>query len=1463
MHATLTILRQGNAYAFTWTSYPTSELSRALNLGPISLVGQTPIADENLQPLRELVDVAIEGFGWNQASASSGVRQAQTAGNNPFVALGRLLFSQLIPRPIQQQINQLPSESLLQVMTDDVNQPWELLHDAHDFLALRHIVSRLPLLEEPQQQHHVPTQPTRVGCLLLANPTGDLPATEDEIDAIAKVLYTARERVTYRSLFNQQVSLIQLQEMMATQAYGLIHYAGHAEPGSLLLAQGVKFHANAIQQALLNHPVVILNACAGAQAIEQQGAHSDPLSVMAKEAESLASAFIRGGAMAVVGMLWDVPDEVMSLFGQKLYAHLVDGLPIGEALRQTRRQLREVDKAGSSWLAPVLYGDAQAVPIPAPIRQSSGTVLGVQFNGEVINRRSGDQKGSNQQSGMGASLTERTYYLSILCQRIEQYGGTIVHAHSGGLLATFGHPQVNELDAREAIRAAREIHRQMELWGGVQPSSAIASGVLGSTSPLINDSLSLSTQMSTSLVVGEPFQVIKQLLNQAKKGEILVNQLTRERSADLFDFLSRSDITLDEVEQPIFELTFPATHVSSQSLPTHISIPRKEQRALEDAWEEVQEGEGRIIGISGEAGVGKSHLINSFRETLPPEVWAQVACTTGVKNTPYGLVIRLFRLLLRLSNATSNEQIIDTVDSHFGNVSSVDSQLLTDLLGSEDTDLQLPEKAVYHHQLHLMLETLLLPRIQKGPIVMVVEDAHLSDSASLEVLSLLIRSIEQMPILTILLYRREWTPPWADQEFFENIPIRAMRPSERQELVKKLLGTTQLPEGLLPLLDRSGGNPLFLTEMITALVHNGQLQTDDNDITEWQLHGTLESAQLPDTIQRTIEMRLDRLDREAHQVLAMASVIGSEFDSTMLQCGLELTEEEILSYLNALVEQNFFRYNVGNRTYEFRHMLIQEVAYMKIPGPQRHLWHGDVARLLELEPNKPSEFVAILAYHYYKSLGINDPTDTSEEEYIDKTQAEKAYHYLMENGRYALSRYGGYEAVTAFWQADSVRRFLTLDAALSAKCHVGLGDAYNLLNDFDRATKAYKEAYVALHYDPLTIDSRAKSADIARKLARIYKHQANYGEADAWIKMGFEKIKGLDDIRCQAVHAILLIHAGSICYDRGDHNTAEQYCKGGLTVAEKCNADLAQAEGHFILGAIMRPRGDYGQSLSHYAKSLNIYQEHNNAYQVARLQSNIGIVYYAKGEWVEARSFYERSRAFWKEIQEQDKLAYTSSNLGLVETCLGNWEQAEVYYLEALNLWTIAQHQRLIALCHNNMGSFYIEQEAWGEARVQVEESIELLDKLGIQDLRPNAFFNLAQIELADGELDDALRHAQQARSLANQGKMQVKEAIALRTEARILAAKTDYSKARNCFEKSYFILDEVQDVYEMARTMYHQAVMEYTTHNLTKAQSLCTEVQPLFQSLQAQKDLERVKMLIIKIGAMGETIVLPNSTTS
>lgn len=1451
MHTILNILRTDDQYHFTWTELTNGRAPAVTSAYPsrraASLHGTIVANPDALQALQKQIAASVQALNLTRASSATTTAPTRTTNSTVFENLGRILFAQFIPAQIQQAIRDLPASSTIQLLTNDTALPWELLHDGDDFMVLQHYLARSPLLDSAIPHAEPETNALDVTaelfCLLLGNPTSDLPAAEEEILEIQDILYTARPRVNIDLLAGDQVSSTNFTERLASKKYGLIHYAGHASQGKLHLSDGW-IRAQEISKVVGNHPIILLHACSSAATPTQP---ITTLSDLSAGAESLASAFMAAGAAAVIGMLWPVPDEDMLHFSQELYTHFVKGRSIAEALCLSRSAMLKRNPRSTSWLSPVLYGNPDQIVIPSAPRAASGTILDARFHVEPI-LPARHQNGHNLSTHAG---------LLTFHDLVASSGGTIIHTSSTRLTATFGVEQLRADSSDQAVEAAREMQALAAKWQIPPPAIAIASGDI---KILAQDGDALHSSIAP-IFVGEPVIEAQQLLVHTAAGEVLLNKLARDRcKEDLHTQQRKIEEHEDGTEKEAqvgyqVILSPPEVPLGSAILEPDIVIGREDERQrLQTYWTSAMAGNGQAVGIIGEAGIGKSYLMREFEQTAVKAgaMLLRLACTTNVQNTPYALLARLFRSLLKLTDDADPEEIERAIRSSFaryaepkGESAETDLGLLIDLLGGMQSTEPRPEQSVYQHRLYALLRVQLAPIFQSNPLLLSVEDLHWADKASLDVLNFLVDEIQQMPLLFLHAYRPddEWSPPWQNSASFQPMQLADFSMVQRHELFQQALDMTELPDVLVEFIDRVSGNPLFLSEILIALRESWQPTEADTIASKTTLQNVLRTLEIPDTIQRTIQMRFGQLpEEESAQVLEMAAVIAERCTKEMLQVGLAMSDEALDMCLQSLVRRNFLHRSWGDECYEFRHGLVQEVVYGQIDAARRQQWHKKVGdRLAEQRSAEDDASLALLTHHYFSSLVEEHSRELPMLNLqSDADLTETALDYLVQSGRVAMDRYGGYEAALFFERAKVVTEQLADDSALKGDILAGLGDAYAFNGEPEQSIMCYQSAHGLHHHQPLTAENRPLAADLARKLGRLQMTQGQHALADSWFETGLTYVENHPDYACRSATALLQIHRGSNYFERGDNGNARTHCQLGLAIAQQCSNLKVEAEGHFLLGAILQSQGQYTTALESYSKALTIQQELKDEYQIHRIEGNVGLIYLYMGQWPQATSYFEKAYSYWKDLKEQELFAITCLNWGLLNQYRGNWQQTEQQYEQAREILIRIENQYFLAFCYNNLASLAIEQEDWKSVDKHLEDCELRIKEYDLRDLEAHMLFSRARVALANKQIDAATNYAVSAKQLLEEEVETPDMAIALQIMGQVFAARDETETAYENYEQSVQLFNELNIPYEKGRTKYYMA--QLYGEGTTKGQRLCncdTAIH-IFETLGAKADFAK-----------------------
>jgi predicted ATPase len=429
--------------------------------------------------------------------------------------------------------------------------------------------------------------------------------------------------------------------------------------------------------------------------------------------------------------------------------------------------------------------------------------------------------------------------------------------------------------------------------------------------------------------------------------------------------------------------------------------------ALMEAYEKTQSGSGQVVGIVGDAGVGKSRLLLEFRNRLPQGEFAyfEGRCLHFGGAMAYLPILDIIRSYFEIREGDQEfvikknmtEKILQ-LDKKLQGVLPPFQELLS--LKIEDEAYQKLEPMQKREKTFEAIRDLLILESQKKLLVISIEDLHWIDKTSEEFLGYLIEWLANTHILLILLYRPEYTHTWGSKSYYNRIGLDQLTTNSSGELIQSILQDGEpVPELKELILNRAAGNPLYMEEFTHTLLENGSIQCRDQKCV---LIKKASEIQVPDTIQGIIAARMDRLTDDLKRTMQVASVIGRDFAFRILETITEM-RQELKSYLLNLQGLEFIyeKRLFPELEYVFKHALTQEVAYQSLLQKRRKEIHEKIGGAIEqIYAERVEEFYEMLAYHYSRS-----------------DNAKKAYQYFKLSGTNATRNYSNWEAFHSYKQA--------------------------------------------------------------------------------------------------------------------------------------------------------------------------------------------------------------------------------------------------------------------------------------------------------------------------------------------------------------------------------------------------------------------------------------------------------------
>ncbi|KPK21204.1 MAG: guanylate cyclase [Nitrospira bacterium SG8_3] len=604
----------------------------------------------------------------------------------------------------------------------------------------------------------------------------------------------------------------------------------------------------------------------------------------------------------------------------------------------------------------------------------------------------------------------------ILMDQIHRYEGTINQFTGDGVMALFGAPVAHEDHAQRACHAALSIQKAIGGYGQKVKNDYDADFKMRiglNSGAVIVGSIGDDLRMDYT-AVGDTSNLAFRMQDIANPGSVLASGNTHRMTRAYFEFQSVGELEIKGKEelQDAYELIRPTeveTRIEAAALKglTRFVGRKQELEALKQAFEKVSSGSGQVLGIVGEAGVGKSRLILELKNMIleTEHSYLEGRCLHYGSSMPYLPILDVLKGYFGIEEEDREATIKKKLRNRFFELdekAEVVPPALHEVLSLKVQDekyvqLSPPQR---RERTFEVIRDLLIRESQKTPLILVVEDLHWIDTTSKEFLDYLIGSLPTARILLILLYRPEYTHQWGSKSYYGKIGLNQLSTKTSAELVQAILkGGDVAPEigGLI--LGRAGGNPLFVEELTHSLVENGSIQKKDD---HFVLARKPSEIEVPDTIQGIIAARMDRVEENLKRIMQVASVIGREFAYKILATITGMKEDLKASLLNLqglefIYEKQLF----PELEYIFKHALTQEVAYNSLLLNRRKEIHEKIGRAMEeIYAERLEEYYDLLAYHYAHS-----------------ENRDKAVDYLVLARQRAVKAYGMEDAMACFEHA--------------------------------------------------------------------------------------------------------------------------------------------------------------------------------------------------------------------------------------------------------------------------------------------------------------------------------------------------------------------------------------------------------------------------------------------------------------
>jgi class 3 adenylate cyclase/tetratricopeptide (TPR) repeat protein len=899
--------------------------------------------------------------------------------------------------------------------------------------------------------------------------------------------------------------------------------------------------------------------------------------------------------------------------------------------------------------------------------------------------------------------------ISALSSVVGRHGGYVEKFAGDALMALFGAPVSHEDDAARAVRTALEMHSELDRVVAKLPHEADLTLHVGINSGHGIARILGSEARMDYAVLGDAVILAQRLESAAPPGETYVSETTVRLTAEEFDFAPVGELALKGKAEPVPTWRLVGAVTPVESVEESDLIGRESELAvLDEVVAELEGGQGGLVLVIGEAGIGKSRLLGSAR-LRAVAVGAQIfhaRCLSYGAGVPYWPYLDVVR---RATGLRADETPADTrarLGAALGEAGIAETTpYFARLLGLpiEDEAVASLEPEAFRRRMHESFLAWLRAATRDSPAVVALEDVHWADSSSLALTGELVRMTSADPVLFVLVGRPEVRAQLSE--------VTAARPHRAIELgpldrraVKKLaagiLGAAPPDELVAFVSQRTSGNPFFAQELLRAVRDSGALVPANGRLT---IRRGWDERQLPPTIEGVLAARIDLVSREAASILQTASVIGRRVRVPLLEAVVRkrnlgpITEELVLAgFLDRDRDD-------AEPVLVFHHALVQDAAYSRLLRRRRRELHLRVARAAEALYGSGDHVIDLLARHLYLGEGPN------------------AGDYLRRAGQRATRLYANAEAILHFERALEL-------APEDMELRLEIAGLHELVGDYDDALRLYE-------------DVRSATNDVGawRGIAATLRKQGRYDEALSCIDQAFrtEELRGAD-------LAPLWLEQGWTLSVAGRVEQAADVL-GAAIVAVDGRRDPVVGRLLLQLARTETLQGQPADALEHEREAQRIFEDADDVHGLATALRLVGDTQRTRGELDDAAAALRRGLELAEQTGSIEEIGNCLGNLAMVELERGRFDEAVADNLRAIEQFERIGHGAGRAQTYANLAWTLLHAGEHRDALDYAERAIETASAIGHPLAAADAVDTMARIALRDGRPRDAAAQAQDA----------------------------------------------------------------------------------------------------------------------
>jgi diguanylate cyclase (GGDEF)-like protein len=862
---------------------------------------------------------------------------------------------------------------------------------------------------------------------------------------------------------------------------------------------------------------------------------------------------------------------------------------------------------------------------------------------------------------------------------------------------------------------------------------------------------------------------------------------------------------------------------------------------------------GSVVFLSGESGVGKTRLLNEFSESARRRGVSLLSgrCFGEPTSFPYQSFKDAISKYFGSGDDKTREALGDLPDVYRDEL----LDLIPELAGMDIRKGPRVDLPSNNGKLRLFdaVRLFLLRISEERPLILILDDFHLADEPSTQLLHYLARSLKESRVLICVAYREEELEPMKEgrkplaetvhsmrgEGLFSSMTLSRLSQNETSKMIELIVNSDKFPQSFSArLFQETEGNPLFVEEVLKSLIETGKVRTvSDLDKVE------LDKIGIPAAIRDVVQRRLDMLDPETNQILSFASVIGHRFDFGVLLSMGELNEGHLLELIDRALRSQLI-VEEGRDAFRFSHRMIDETIYDGIAKRKRMMLHRVAGESLEkVHAGKLDEFVTDLSFHF-----------------LQAEDWAKVFKYCRLAGNRAKAVYANDNALLGYQTALDAFSRLGKDeqeplAGSKVLLYQDIGGILDLLGRYEEAVANYRKMRDLAR----SAGDRKTEAEAVNNIGTIYWKTGSYGEAMSHYEDALAICKEMVD---EGGIARGLHNIGAVHWVKGSQQDALKCFEEALRIREKLADKSGIAKALNSIGAVYQSTGCLDEALEYFERSLAISRELGEKRGIAFGLHNIGIVHQGKSSYDKALRCLEDALAVTKEIGDKSGIASNLQIIGVVHQSRGSNAKALRYYEESLEIMREIGDKSGIAFSLANIGAVHQTEGSYEKALSYFEDALAVGKEIGEKGLVAHSIQNIGEIHRARGFYDQAAKYSEDAMSIMKRIDDRGGIVRAFLLDGELKAALGFFDEALDLHERARRLAEEIGDaelssiaLTELGADMVDSGDPARSLTSLTEALKLASEIGNLEVEADALSRLGETYIELKELKKADETI--------